>query len=179
MAGATATQQRSEQITDTTRFVRSMSMVPEAELTEFRRRIDATRWPERETVTMHRRACSSRRFRRSRATGRQITTGGSARPSQRLAAVHHRDRWAGHSFHSRAFEARERVAAHRHPRMARLDHRAVEDHRSTDRSHRIWRERIGRVSPGDSVDARLRAFRQADHHGLGPRSTSREHGSRS
>jgi len=25
-----------------------------------------------------------------------------------------RNRWAGHSFHSRAFEARQRVAAHRH-----------------------------------------------------------------
>ena len=28
-----------------------MHLVPEAELTELRRRIDATRWPERETVT--------------------------------------------------------------------------------------------------------------------------------
>ena len=28
--------------------------------------------------------------------------------------------------------------------MARLDHRADEDHRSADQSHRTWRERIGR-----------------------------------
>jgi hypothetical protein len=29
--------------------------------------------------------------------------------------------------------------------MARLDRRAVEDHRSADESHGTWRERIGRL----------------------------------
>ena len=43
---------------------------PEAELIELRRRINATKWPERETVTDDRKACSSRRCRSSRATGR-------------------------------------------------------------------------------------------------------------
>ena len=47
---------------------------------------------------------------------------------------------AGHSFHSRPFEARKRAAAHRHARMARLDHRTDEDHRSADQSHRTWRK---------------------------------------
>ena len=47
--------------------------------------------------------------------------------------------------------------------MARLDHRAAEDYRSTDQSHGTWRERIGRFPSGDSVDAGLRVFRQADH----------------
>ena len=119
---------------------------------------------------MHRKACSSRRFRRSRAIGRR--TYDWRKCEARLnaaAAVHHRDRWTGHSFHPRAFEARERVAAHRHARMARLDHRADEDHRSADQSHRTWRERIGCVPPGDSVDAGLRILRQADHDRLGPR----------
>jgi len=51
--------------------------------------------------------------------------------------------------------------------MARLDHRAAEDHRSTDQSHGTWRERIGRFPSGDSVDAGLRVFRQADHDRLG------------
>ena len=48
----TATQQGSEQATDTTTVIRPFHVnVPEAELTELRRRINATRWPERETVT--------------------------------------------------------------------------------------------------------------------------------
>ena len=48
----TATEQRSEQATDKT-AIRPFQVanVPEAELTELRRRINATRWPERETVT--------------------------------------------------------------------------------------------------------------------------------
>ena len=47
-----ATQQGSEQATDKT-AIRPFHVndVPEAELTELRRRINATRWPERETVT--------------------------------------------------------------------------------------------------------------------------------
>src|SRR6266852_1829101 len=53
--------------------------------------------------------------------------------------------------------------------MARLGHRADKDYRSTDQSHGTWRERIGCVPPGDSVDAGLRIFRQADHSRLGPR----------
>src|SRR3989442_8691852 len=53
--------------------------------------------------------------------------------------------------------------------MARLGHRADKDYRSTDQSHGTWRERIGCVPPGDSVDAGLRVFRQADHSRLGPR----------
>ena len=53
--------------------------VPEAELTEMRRRINATKWPERETVARFasQRRAASRRFRHSRATGRQITTSGA------------------------------------------------------------------------------------------------------
>ncbi|HYV97327.1 MAG TPA: alpha/beta fold hydrolase [Gemmatimonadaceae bacterium] len=51
MTPAGATQELSEQVTDTTaiRPFRVLN-VPDAELTELRRRINATRWPERETV---------------------------------------------------------------------------------------------------------------------------------
>ena len=49
--------------------------VPEEELTELRRRINATRWPEKELVTTFRKACSSRRFRNSRSIGVQIIIG--------------------------------------------------------------------------------------------------------
>lgn len=38
-------------------------------LADLRRRIQATRFPEKETVAISRRACRSRRFRRSRAIG--------------------------------------------------------------------------------------------------------------
>ena len=85
------------------------------------------------------------------------------------AAFHHRDRRARHSFHSRSLETRKCAAADRHAWVARLDHRAAEDHRSADQSHGAWRERIGRLPSGDSVAAGLRVFRQADHDGLGPR----------
>ncbi|MGA2107899.1 MAG: epoxide hydrolase N-terminal domain-containing protein, partial [Syntrophorhabdales bacterium] len=46
-----AAQERSEQIVDKTAIHPFHVNVPETELTELRRRIDATKWPERETVT--------------------------------------------------------------------------------------------------------------------------------
>ncbi|HYS26250.1 MAG TPA: alpha/beta fold hydrolase [Vicinamibacterales bacterium] len=51
MTPTSATQERSEQATDTTAIRPFQVNVPEAELTELRRRINATRWPDRETVT--------------------------------------------------------------------------------------------------------------------------------
>ena len=53
--------------------------------------------------------------------------------------------------------------------MARLGHRADEDHRPADQPDGARRERIGRLPPGDPVDAGLRVFGQADHDRLGPR----------
>src|SRR5215203_5415338 len=52
--------------------------------------------------------------------------------------------------------------------MARLDHRADQDHRSAHRSNRTRRERGGRFPCSDSVHAGLRVLRQADEHRLGP-----------
>ena len=52
MATASATQERSKS-TDKDAIRPFRVNVPEAELTELRRRINATRWPERETVTDH------------------------------------------------------------------------------------------------------------------------------
>ena len=97
--------------------------------------------------------------------------------AQRPAAIHHQDRRRRHSFHSRAFEASERAADHRHARMARLDHRAVEDHRSADESHGAWRERGGRFRRRDSVAAGLRVFREAHRDSAGIPSASRARGS--
>ena len=96
----------------------------------------ATRWPEKETVADQSQGvplATMQELARYWATDydwRKVR-GAAERP----AAVHHRDRRAGHPLHPRSLEARERAAAHRHARMARLDHRAAEDHRSADRSH--------------------------------------------
>ena len=54
--------------------------VPEEDLVDLRRRIAATRWPEKETVDRcSPRACSSRPSSSSRATGRPTTTGARSR----------------------------------------------------------------------------------------------------
>ena len=82
--------------------------------------------------------------------------------AERAAALRHRDRRAGHPLRPRSLEARRRAAADRHARMAGLDHRAAEDHRSAHRSHGTRRERVGRLPRGDPLDAGLRVLRQAD-----------------
>ncbi len=51
--------------------------------------------------------------------------------------------------------------------MARLDRRAAQDRGPPDRSYGAWREREGRLPPGDTGAAGLRIFRQADHPGVG------------
>ena len=51
MTPATVTERRSEQTTDKTAIRPFRVDVPEEDLTELRRRINATQWPERETVT--------------------------------------------------------------------------------------------------------------------------------
>ena len=79
--------------------------VPEAELTELRRRINATKWPERETVTDASQGvqlATIQKLARYWATEydwRKIEAKLNALPQ-----FHDRDRWAGHSFHSRSFE---------------------------------------------------------------------------
>jgi hypothetical protein len=51
MTQTSATQRGSEQGDDKTAISPFHVNVPETELTELRRRINATKWPERETVT--------------------------------------------------------------------------------------------------------------------------------
>jgi pimeloyl-ACP methyl ester carboxylesterase len=51
MTSTSATQERSEQATDKTAIRPFRVSAPDAELTELRRRINATRWPDRETVS--------------------------------------------------------------------------------------------------------------------------------
>jgi hypothetical protein len=51
MTPTTVTQRVTDQVSDKTSIRPFHVNVPEAELTELRRRIDATKWPERETAT--------------------------------------------------------------------------------------------------------------------------------
>src|SRR5262249_36153832 len=51
MTPASATQERTEKVADNAAIRPFHVTVPDAELTELRRRIKATKWPERETVT--------------------------------------------------------------------------------------------------------------------------------
>ena len=144
--------------------------VPEPELADLRKRINATKWPEREAVADPTQGVQLATMQKlARYWGTDYDWRKCEARAEGAAALHHRDRRARHSFHPRSFEARERAAAHRHARVAGLGHRAAEDHRSAHQSHGAWRERSGRVPSRDPVDARLRVLRQADHDRLGPR----------
>ena len=94
-----------EQATDKNTIRPLRVTVPEAELTELRRRINATKWPERETVTD---ATQGVQLATMQALARYWAHGlRLAQIEARLNALpqfHHRNRWAGHSFHSRSFE---------------------------------------------------------------------------
>ena len=79
----------------------------DAELADLRRRIKATRWPERETVPD---ASQGVQLATAQALARYWATEHDWRKceakTQRLPAIHHQDRRARHSFHPRALEAR-------------------------------------------------------------------------
>ena len=144
--------------------------VPESELAELRRRINATRWPDRETVSD---ATQGVQLATTQALARYWATEYDWRKCEaRLNALPQfiTEIEPRHSFHSRPFEASEFAAGHRHARLARIDRRAVEDHRPADQSDGAWRERIGRLRCRGSVDARLWILRQAHRRRVESRS---------
>src|SRR5689334_4094753 len=103
---------------------------PETELTELRRRIAATRWPERETVTDDSQGVPLAMM---QDLGRYWADGYDWRPCQaRLNDlpnfVTEIDGLDIHFIHV-PLPALRRAAAGRHARLARLGHRAAEDHR--------------------------------------------------
>ena len=79
---------------------------PEADLEALRARIAATRWPEKETVADQSQGVQLATI---QALARYWATEYDWRKvrgeAEGPAALHHRDRWAGHSFHSRSLEA--------------------------------------------------------------------------
>ena len=108
--------------------------VAEEQLTDLRRRITATKWPEREVDP-------------SQGVQLDVDPGAGALLGHRLrlarlrgalrgaAALRHRDRRGRHPLHPRALGARGRPAAHRHARVAGIDGRAAEDHRPAHPAH--------------------------------------------
>jgi len=79
--------------------------VPEADLTDLRRRINATKWPERETVTDQSQGVQLATMQKlAHHWGTKYDWRRCEAQLKALPQFHHRDRWAGHSFHSRSFE---------------------------------------------------------------------------
>src|SRR6187401_207391 len=111
MTPATATEQRSERTTGPSAIRPFRIIVQDAELSELRRRISTTRWPDRETVPDQTQGVQLATM---QALARYWTTDYNWRTCEaKLNALpqYHRDRRSRHSFHSRAFQARQRAAA--------------------------------------------------------------------
>ena len=152
--------------------------VPEDAIRDMRRRIAAMRWPDKETVsdrTQGVQLATMQELARYWATDYDWRKVRGA--AQRLPAIHHRDRRAGHPLHPRPLEARGRAAGHRHARLARLDHRAAQDHRPADQP-----DGIRRRAPTDAFDVVIPSLPGYGFSGkptddrLGSRSASRAPG---
>ena len=93
-----------------------------------------------------------------------------------FAPVRHQHRRRRHPLHPGQVEAPERIAGDHHTRLARLDHRADEDHRAADRS----RPRMAGPRPTRSTSSfrrsRATAFRASPPSSAGIRSASRAPG---
>ncbi len=80
---------------------------PDEALADLKRRIKAdTVARAGDSCRMHRKACSSRSIQKlARYWATDYDWRKVEARTERLASVHHRDRWAGHSLHPRSFEA--------------------------------------------------------------------------
>ena len=110
--------------------------IPQAALDDLRRRIArhaVAREGDRDRSSQGVQLATMQRARALLGDGLRLAQGRGE--TERAAAVHHRDRRAGHPLHPRPLETQECAAARGQPRLARLDHRAVEDHRSAGQSH--------------------------------------------
>ena len=141
---------------------------PQEELDDLRRRVAATRWPERETVT-------------DTTQGVQLATmkklaqllGDGLRVAQmrgRLKACRiSSPRSMASTFISFTFvQARECVADHRHTWVARLDYRAAEGIEPLTDPTSHGGSALGCIPSRDPLDAGLRFFRKAGTTGWDP-----------
>ena len=144
--------------------------VPEAELTELRRRIKATRLPEKEPVadmsqgvplaTVEKLA----RYWANDYDWRKCEARINAFPN----FITEIDGLDIHFIHARSKHenALPIIVTHGWPYSVA---RTAQDHRATDQSDGTWRHRIRRLPCGDPVDSGLRIFGKADLDRLGPR----------
>jgi hypothetical protein len=123
-------------------------------LADMRKRIAATRWPDKETVTDQSQGvqlATIQKLARYWATDydwRKCEAKLNALP-QFITEI---DGVDIHFIHVRSKNPNALPLIVTHA-LARLDHRAVEDHRSAGESNGTWRERIGRFRRRDSVAA--------------------------
>ena len=165
-----ATQLRSAETTDQTAIRPFRVDVAESELTDLRRRIKATRLPEKEPVAdMSQGVPLATIEKLTRYWANEYRLAQVRSEVQRLPGLHHRDRRPGLPLHSCPLDTRERPADHRHARLARLDRRTAQDHRATDQSDSARWQRIGRIPCRRPVDAGLRILGKANLDRLGPR----------
>ena len=80
--------------------------VPEADLADLRKRIAATKWPDREQVADDTQGVQLATMQKlAQLLGERARLAQVRGEDQRRAELHHRDRRARHSFHSRSLEA--------------------------------------------------------------------------
>ena len=145
--------------------------VPEAALVDLRQRIAANALARQGN---RRRSVAGRPVGQTAGAGPvlgqrlRLAQGGSE--AECLAAIHDDISMAIdiHFIHVRS-RHQNALAADRHARLARICHRATQDHRSAHGSDSARRQRRGRVRRRHPVLAGLRLLRQADRHRLGPR----------
>ena len=103
--------------------------VPEADLVDLRRRIAATRWPDRETVKDQSQGVPLAKLQELvRYWGTDYDWRKVEAKLNALPQFVNDDRRRGYPLHSRSLEASQCVAAHRHSWLAGVGHRAAQDH---------------------------------------------------
>ena len=135
---------------------------PDSTLDDMRKRIKATRWPDRETVNDDSQGVPLAMIQGLAAYW--ATDYDWRKCEAKLNALPKfitDDRRARHPLHSREVETCKRAAAHRHARLAWIDHRTTQDHRAADRSDGTWWQRVGCIPRRHSLDTRLRVFGKA------------------
>ena len=151
--------------------------VPEAALVDLRRRVVATRWPDRETVTDQSQGVQLAKLQELvRYWGtdydwRKVEAKLNALP-QFVTEI---DGLDIHFIHVRSRHPNA-LPLHHHPRLAGLGPGAPEGHRPAHRSHRPRRTRGGRLRCRHPLDARLRLLGQADRAPAGVPTASRAPG---
>ena len=95
--------------------------IPEDEITELRRRIAATRWPDRETVDDQSQGIQLAKLQAARRIlGQRLRLAQGGGEAQRPAAIRHRNRRRRHPFHPCSLEASHCLADDHHSWLAGL-----------------------------------------------------------